>query len=93
MKGPSIHVSAPEGLEHFPQMPTPQLVMYSIAPIMRSSGTISFWISKQRHTICSGPQLMKAIRCLSAADSPATTSFNNSGTYPWNPALPSSVAR
>ncbi|MGD0199388.1 MAG: hypothetical protein ABSD27_01410 [Bryobacteraceae bacterium] len=37
MNGPSMQVSAPEGLAHFPQMPTPQLVMYSMAPMIRSS--------------------------------------------------------
>ena len=40
-------------------MPTPQLVMYSIDPMRRSGGTSSRWISKQRRTIGSGPQLMK----------------------------------
>ena len=30
--GPSIQVKAPDGLAHFPQIPTPQLVMYSIDP-------------------------------------------------------------
>jgi hypothetical protein len=60
--GPSMQVSAPEGLAHFPQMPTPQLVMYSIDPMTLSPVVSSRWISKHFRTIGSGPQLMNTSR-------------------------------
>ena len=77
-----MQVSAPEGLAHFPQMPTPQLVMYSMDPMMRSSDTTSRWMSKHLRTICSGPQLMKASRFLEAAGIPARTSLEQLRNVP-----------
>ena len=80
MNGPSTQLSAPEGLAHLPQTPTPQLVMYSMEPMRRSSGARSRWISKHFRTIASGPQLMKAVSLRSPDGIPARTSWISSGT-------------
>src|SRR5512140_617071 len=86
-----MQVRCPAGLAHLPQIPTPQLVMYSMEAQMASGVATLERTLKQAWTIGSGPHRTNS-GLLFAVAAEATHSVSKSETKPRCPADPSSVA-